>query len=817
MSRRVLVLVLLFLVSCATARRPELRDKKEPHGSPDLALDYYTMRRDGTADRYAAYAAARERMRNMGRYATVGDRLLSRLEPVAQHEAASHAPFGRWQFLGPGNVGGRTRVVLIDRTDPRVMYAAGVSGGVWKSRSSGENWEPVGDDLMNIAVNSMAISPADPNVLYAGTGEGYFRENERGTALPLRGNGIYVTRDGAETWAQLPSTNNENFHWVNDIVISTHDASRIYAATRTGVWRSLDGGETWTNVQPVTVKGGCLDLAWRGDTAGDYLFAACGTFEQATVYRNANAHGSGAWQPVLSEEHQGRTTLAIAPSNPNVIYALAASNEPGKKWQGLRGVWRSDSSGDPGSWSAQVTSASTHDVVGPTMLSNALTIDNDICGGVDEAPLTMGWYCNTIAVDPLDANRVWVGGVDLFRSDDGGATWGVASYWWTEQQAKQPAFIHADQHAIVFHPQYNGTTNRIAYFGNDGGVYRTENALAEVVTGKDGLCFDRLPQMSYRSMNRNYGVTQFYHGAVFPDGKRFLGGTQDNGTIMNSLDRGTDGWYRIGGGDGGYVAVDPRNPDIVYLESQFANFRYSGTGGFNTNPLRGGLSGDFLFITPFAIDPDVSRVVWLGGTTLWKNVNWGLWSRASTPMPEGGLVSAIALANSNRIVAGTNKGDIVRTDSGSTATASTPWSVARPRTGFVSSLAFDPSNSSVVYATYAGFGGTHVWMSTDAGATWVARDGSGNGALPDIPVHSIAVDPTRPSRLYLGTDLGVFVSLDQGLTWNVENSGFAAAVTEAVVIGQGVNGPAVYAFTHGRGAWRAELNAVHGRRRGVRK
>lgn len=816
MSRRALSLLLLsFLVSCSTAIRPPDVAEKEPGDDPDLALEYASMKRSGTDDVHAAYARAREAMRRMPRYATNGDRFVSRLEPAAHAADGAEPLFGRWQFLGPGNVGGRTRVILFDPTDPRIVYAAGVSGGIWKSRSSGENWQPVGDDLINIAVNSMAISPADPNVLYAGTGEGYFREAERGTALPLRGNGIYVTRDGGETWAQLPSTANENFHYVNDLVVSTHDASRLYAATRTGVWRSTDAGTTWTNVLPVTVKGGCLDLAWRGDQSGDALFASCGTFAQATVYRNFAAETAASWQSVLSEPNMGRTTLAIAPSNPDVIYALAASNEEGPNYQGLRGVWRSDNGGQ--SWTERVSSTSTHDVVGPTMLTNMITIDNDLCGGPNEEPLTMGWYCNTIAVDPTDPNRVWVGGVDLFRSDDGGATWGVASYWWTEQERGAPAFVHADQHTIVFHPRYDGTSNRMIYFGNDGGVFRTENALAEVVRGRDGVCIDKMPTMTYRAMNRNYGVTQFYHGAVFPDGKRFFGGTQDNGTVMGSIDGGTDQWYRIATGDGGYVGIDPLNPDIIYMESQNANFRYSGTAGMFAVSLRSGLNDDFLFITPFAVDPQVSRVVWLGGTTLWKNVNWGRWTRASTIVPEGGLVSAIALATSNRIVAGTSKGHILRNDNASAANETTPWPATQPRSGFVSSLAFDPGDSNVVYATYAGFGGTHVWMSSDAGATWTPRDGAGDGAIPDIPVHSLAVDPTRPERLYLGTDLGVFVSLDRGLTWAVENSGFAAAVTEAVVIGQGANGPAVYAFTHGRGAWRAELNVVHPRRRGVRK
>ena len=139
------------------------------------------------------------------------------------------------------------------------------------------------------------------------------------------------------------------------------------------------------------------------------------------------------------------------------------------------------------------------------------------------------------------------------------------------------------------------------------------------------------------------------------------------------------------------------------------------------------------------------------------------------------------------------------------------WQSSKPRDGWVSWIAFDPFDAAVVYATYAGFGGTHLWKSTDGGATWSPLGSD----LPDIPVHSIAVDPARRERLYLGTDLGVFVSLDGGAHWRVENTGFAAVVTETVVIGQGARGPAVYAFTHGRGAWRAELSP-RDRRRAVR-
>jgi hypothetical protein len=378
------------------------------------------------------------------------------------------------------------------------------------------------------------------------------------------------------------------------------------------------------------------------------------------------------------------------------------------------------------------------------------------------------------------------------------------------------SFVHADQHAIVFHPQYNGTTNRAMFVTNDGGVYRTDNALAEPARGIEATC-DTRSNLRFVRLNNNYGVTQFYHGAVYPDGRAFIAGAQDNGTLRGSLDKGSDGWLRVAGGDGGHVAIDPENPKIVYAESQEGTF-YRTMDGERFALANTGLEDEFLFITPFALDPNESRRLWIGGTRLWRTDNRGdLWVPASTAL--SGKVSAIAIAPgmSGRVLAGTNAGDIVRSDSATGADGATQWTAAHPRDGFVSSIVFDPANPNVAYATYAGFGGAHVWMSIDGGATWSSRDGSGDGALPDIPVHSIAIDPTRPERLYLGTDLGVFVSTNGGERWAVENTGFAAVVTEAVVIAQGARGPAVYAFTHGRGAWRAELVLPGPRQRGVRK
>jgi hypothetical protein len=158
------------------------------------------------------------------------------------------------------------------------------------------------------------------------------------------------------------------------------------------------------------------------------------------------------------------------------------------------------------------------------------------------------------------------------------------------------------------------------------------------------------------------------------------------------------------------------------------------------------------------------------------------------------------------VLVGTSEGSIHRNDRALEAGASTGWPAVRPRDGFVSWIAYDPISPEVVYASYAGFGGPHLWRSGDGGSSWQPMDGSGDSALPDIPVHSVVVDPTDPQRLYLGTDLGVFTSQDGGEHWAVENTGFATAVTEALALGSDAAGtPWLFAFTHGRGAFKVAL------------
>ena len=207
------------------------------------------------------------------------------------------------------------------------------------------------------------------------------------------------------------------------------------------------------------------------------------------------------------------------------------------------------------------------------------------------------------------------------------------------------------------------------------------------------------------------------------------------------------------------------------------------------------------------MDPTNPQRLWTGGNYLWRtNDGAAHWSRASTKIAGSrfNAISAIASspADPNHVLMGTAEGPIYRNSAALSATGSTHWPVAKPRPGYVSWLAFDPADPKVGYATYATFGGTHVWRTADGGATWTGIDGN----LPDLPVQSIVADPANPTHLYIGTDMGIFVTTDGGHTWAIELTGFPDSVADALVMFAGSAGNrTLYAFTHGRGAWRVNL------------
>ena len=467
--------------------------------------------------------------------------------------------------------------------------------------------------------------------------------------------------------------------------------------------------------------------------------------------------------------------------------------------------------------------------------------------------ISQGWYDNIITVNPHNYLQVYVGGIDMFRSDDGGDTWSVISYWYVDTDI--PQYSHADVHVFTWHPDYvsGEITTPILFCGSDGGLYRTDNPDdPDLDTWGCPNSVYHLSGVEFVTLNNGYGTTQFYHGDSARDVDVFIGGTQDNGTNRGKTQTTNCQWDEVLGGDGGYVQISPLNSDVVYAESQnFPSIQKSTDGGDSFVDATNGITdSDGLFITPFALDPSDPNVMWSGGRRPWRTrdaaANWELAitydpngdpnapSVWEAPSPSPDQISAIAIApsNSNIVYMGTDNGWIVKTTQGDQPTPPDDWVALGNAQGlraddggygaFVSSIAVDPTDPLIAYCTYSSFkvdpnSDAHVYRTEDGGDIWVSLDGYQNpdpnapedpNVIPDIPCHWIAIKPDDPAVLYVGTEMGVFISEDTGQNWS-RSDGVPYTVVETLDF-QNPDDPngnyTLVAFTHGRGAFTAHIN-----------
>ena len=752
------------------------------------------------------YLAARQHIANMPAYS------IAKGAMVAANSSARAINGNNWTSLGPGDFGGRTRSLVIDPKNLQTMYAGAVTGGVWKTINGGQTWAPLTDLLPILNIGALVMDPNDSNTLYAGTGEWY-------QGWP--GQGIFKTSDGGATWNQLPLTANSIFTYTNKLIMSPNNPGRIYAATWEGILTSADSGATWTltNLNLTQVYAGCQDLVIRTDTKTDYLYASCTGKAGAsyTIWRNPDAAGTGTWTQVYTAANMGRTSLAIAPSQQTTIYALAASYGGDPHYEdGLLAVYRSTSSGDPGSWTTQVSNADPN-VMNTLQLTNSNSVVNAFCanGGALNYVDGQGDYDNVIAVDPVDPNRVWAGGIDVFRSDDGGVTWGVASLW--QAPIGAPIFAHADRHVILFHPGYDGIANQTMFLGTDGGLFRTDNARAPVSSGSRAACYSDWVAnnaVQWTSLNNTYVVAQFYHGTSYPGGGIYMAGAQDNAPSRGSDLRGVNGWTPFTTGDGTVVEVDPADSNIIFESTQGLSLNRALNGGTIARAISGITETTFPFVPDMAIDPNEGKHIYLGGlTNLWRSVNSGASWTAAAPLESGSSVGGIAVSpfDSNTVLFGTQFGFIYRNTSALTADGATTWNYAQPRSGRVAGLAFDPVNPNVVYACYSTLKraqyptDAHVYKSINGGITWFPSDGTGISSLPDISTRQIAADPRNPQNVYVASDLGIFISTDGGATWAHDPQAFSDVIVEDLGFDNGINSNWLFAYTYGRGAYRVQL------------
>ncbi len=759
------------------------------------------------------YVAALPALKAMPTISSASRIISSSNSNLSVSPAAAGAALGTWTNIGPNNQGGRTRAVLIDPVTPTTLYAGGVDGGVWKSTDSGANWTTNTDlALTNLAVTTLAFQPGNSSVIYAGTGEGL------GNADAIRGAGIFKSTDAGATWTLLSSTSNTNFLFVGKILVSPRNPQRVYAATRTGLFRSLNGGTTFSQVASVSPSNGCTDMAIQEKRAIGFVFVSCGrTGSQGTIWRATDADAS-TYINIMSLAGQGRSSIAVAPSNESIVYVVSAQRTGGVTGTGpglggLHGVYRSVANGNPGTFTTQrqgnVAFASTAAKINQLLLSNPVFGLLSECGFGTSQFLNQGWYDNVVAVDPLDSEKVWVGGIDMWRSDNGGVDWGTASFWWFDKGVDQQ-YSHADRHAIVFHPNYNGSSNKIAYFGSDGGVDRTDDARAPVNTTLTQICGSPVAGSTvWTDRSNGYVTTQFYDGTPYPFSQSYFGGLQDNGTMRGNT--GNLNWSVLAGGDGGYTALDTLADgnaanDVLFLENTGNSLKKSTNGGSSFSNANVGITGSgFQFIAPFEMNQGNKNHIWTGGFDIWLSVNQaGTWARMTGSGGTCGLgsISAIAAhpADSNRVLVGMSDGCYHYNTTALTAVAGNWPGGATIGSGVISWLAWDPNNIEVAYATVSNFTTNTVLKTIDHGVSWTPVMGTGITALPQVPARSVVVNPADSNQVFVGTDLGVFTSIDGGTSWYRENTGFANVSVNSLRI-NAIAPYQLFAFTHGRGAW----------------
>lgn len=705
-------------------------------------------------------------------------------------------------------MGGRTRAISIDPTNPAEMLAAGVAGGVFKSTDAGASWAPTDDHLLNLAVCTMVRAPGNPDVVYAGTGEGY------GASIFVRGLGIFKSTDGGDTWTQLPSTSTAQagsaFYYVNKLAVSGNDPDVIWAGTRHGVFRSTDAGASWeirlsnpwaSGTPPFTngCQLGCLDLAVRTDRNPDVVYAAFGSFGADGLYRSDD--GGQTWTEYATPSWQGRMTIAIAPTNQDRVYVAMADNGGLTQLGRIADLWRADD----GVTFQSVLDFDSH--LSPWLFSYASIATGCLTG----YPIySQGWYDQTIAVSPTDPDVLFLGGINLYRSDDAGQTFGLMGYWMT-YDPPTPQLVHVDQHTIVPHPDWNGTTNQTLIVGNDGGIWRTFNALAATSQEECPLGDNPgpPPAVEWEHFDDGYAVTQFYHGAVARTADVFIAGAQDNSVQRVTSVATPNAWEELMRGDGGYCAIDPTNELVMYSEIQgFPTIRKSTDGGDTFFSATNGITDtNGLFITPFAMAPSDPNVLWTGGTRPWRTKDAAaLWKPKGPDFAGAAQISAIGISPVDRryVYLGFTNGYVAYTTNGY---AGTPvWTVTvadLPVGAWISDVAVDGLDPAVAYVTFSTFGVDHVWRTTDGGASWTAIDGIAAAGVPDIPVHSIAIRPGASHQLYAGTELGVFASDDAGATWHPANAGLAHTVVEELAFR---DDDTLVAFTFGRGVFVASLD-----------
>lgn len=657
-------------------------------------------------------------------------------------------PATTWAERGPNNIGGRTRAIMFDPNDAtkKKVWAGGVAGGLWFNTDitdANSVWNSVDDFWENLAISSLAYDPTNTQIMYAGTGEGY------GNAEAVKGGGIWKTVDGGSTWTRLNSTIptvdgsaltiGGAFQNVQDIVVNA--SGTVFAGTQYGMVKSTDGGVNWSFAhQPGSGYFNFvsdLEIATDGVLYAAYghLFAGRGS---NLIFKSGD--DGVTWTNITPPAANGlRVEIALAPSTTGSGQVVYAAIQYFSASPGNRDIQLFVKSTDAGAtWTSMTIPAYENE-------------DKDhFTGG-------QGWYDLILAVHPTNPNFLYVGGTNITRSFDGGSTWAdVLNYWYT----------HPDQHAIVFRP---GTPNSVV-LGNDGGIYYSSNA-GNTTTPTNAL--------DYSSRNKNYNITQYYSIAQknISGNNYLLAGAQDNGTHhLSATPPALGAGVTSTGGDGMLCFIDQDNPNV-----QISSYQYGwhvllngngtpiddlvpfGTGGQFVNPVDYDSQNNILY--SFKNDYLFSRVRNVGTTNNRDDMDMGM------ALPG---TSFIKVAKSpHTIFVGTSSGEVYRvTNTDQPNATPTQINSSSSMIGNVSSITVG-ANDNQLLVTLSNYNTNSVWYTEDGGNIWINKD---NATLPNMPIRFGIFNPLVMNQVMLATEMGVWATnnfLAANPTWAAINTSLA--------------------------------------------
>lgn len=654
---------------------------------------------------------------------------------------------GDWSPLGPFTVPsgyngyrglGRVNAIAFHPTDPNTIFIGAPSGGLWATHDGGLTWYSHTDVMPTLGVSAIAVDYTNPDILYMGTGD-----RDAGDAAGL---GVWKSFDGGITW--IPSSTGMGNVTVGRLLLHPDDPQIILAATSSGLYKTINAGATWVrkasgNFKEVVFKPGNPDIVY-GAVSGTF-YRSTDNGETFTTINNGLPGGS-------------RGVIGVSPANPEIVYFLITNSDS------FKGLYRSEDSG------LSFTVRST--------TPNIMAWD---CQGGSGG---QAWYDLDISVDPNNAEIIHAGGVNIFKSTNGGSSWFITAHWYGGCGVQS---VHADLHIL----EYNPLNNRL-YAGNDGGVYWTANGGQSWTEISNGLVISQAYKIGQSATNKNFVIN----------------GYQDNGT---STWTGTE-WIAVGGGDGMECAFDPIDDRYSYSTIYYGSinriFNHNSQGqiaGQGSN----GITEGGAWVTPFLIDHFDGNVMFIGYKNVWRSTNIKAgntgsvsWTKISNINTSNLSVLVQSRANTNIIYAASGN-LLYRSDN--VKDASVVWNTLTPNlptNNTISAIEASPVDENIVYLVQQ----NRVFKSADKGYTWTEI----TGTLPDVQMNTIAYYRNSNEGLYLGTDIGVFYRDGSMNDWILFSDGLPAAilVTELEIYYDpaGPNGDVIRAGSYGRGLWESPVS-----------